>query len=151
MNAIIPVRARLTRLLLDGHSTITFVLGLVALLLCGGFVFTDHQLASANTYSLLIKLMPFTLWAVVFYVYGISKVIISLYRTPYHIKIATIIIGLWLWTYIAISFIVVNEMTLPIELVMITPIRCEVWDFSMTIFNRRYYINKRKLHAAIKL
>jgi hypothetical protein len=146
MEPIISVKTRVARLLLDGHSTITFILGLAALLISAGFVFSTPVIGE-QSYVLLTNLIPFNVWGILFYSYGVLKVVLSLYRTPYVIKLVTILTGLWLWSYLVMSFVIVSDMTLPIKFMLITPILCEVWDFSMTIFSRRYHVNKRKSHA----
>ena len=142
----VSLRVRIARLLLNGHATVNLILGMASILLAIGMSSLSDATHSHEYKKLLLSVAPMYLWIGAFYIYGVVKTIISMYRTSYTLKISTILVGLWLWAFIIVSVLLANSVALPVELIILSPLLCGLWDFAMTIYNHRSSINRRKLY-----
>lgn len=141
MASNVPFGLRLTRAILNEHTAITVLLGVLGFAL--GLGFTVSKTYNPN-YTFLLELAPFWQWALVFFAYASSKILGVLYRTPFFVKALTTISGLWLWNYIFLSFIVFDKTPVAAtELMLIVPVICEVWGFTNTIYNSKHKLSRR--------
>lgn len=137
MHYIMPLRIKIERAILGDYRTVSNLLGLSAILLAIGFFVSDIGNANTN-YALLIALAPKLFWATSFLVYGVTKILSSIYRVWLPLKIANTLYGLWLWSYIVLSFILFDKTPVaPTELILFISIVCEVWSLAIILYNRK--------------
>lgn len=138
-------RTYLCRLLILGivHTrALTLLLGVSGITLGLGFIF-------ANTldpnYSAAVDFASPIYWAIGLLVYGSVKVLQSLGRMPALIKLLNALQGAWIWTFLFISFSVLDFAPItPTELLLLVPIFCEMWELAVAIFNFKVYQRRRK-------
>ena len=101
------------------NMTLFSVSGLLAL----GFLL--DYISSSSNYSAFKNGL---VWAVAFGSYSAVKFTQSLGRTPLCLRAITSILGLWLWCYLLISFIVLDKVSMaPAEPVLFMPL---VWELA---------------------
>ena len=132
----IPAYARsLKNTLLYGYRTITLLLGTFGLLFGIGFIIGS---TSQDRYYPFTVLVPAEYWGVVFCVYGLLK----LYQTRYYcstkLRVATSTLGIWLWSYASISFILYEYSTLsPSDILLLLPLTYEILELVIDLFQHR--------------
>lgn len=132
---------RIKRSILNEHTAITLLLGMLGIVLSFGFLISTID---NPNYSLLLGLAPFSIWSAMFFLYGVIKVISVLYRTGLVLKTLTAISGLWLWNYLVLSFLVFDKSPIAAtEVMLIIPVICEVWGFTNTLYNSKYKLTRR--------
>lgn len=105
------------------HTVVSMTLFSISSLLALGFLFGNVTNSTDYTY-LNDKLV----WFSAFAAYGSIKFLQSLSRTPLCLRVGNSIIGLWLWCYIFVSFIVLDPTPMmPIEPILVLPI---VWELA---------------------
>lgn len=115
---------------------LTLLLGLTAILLAIGFLFGDS--ANNSNYKILIELFNHKVWAVMLATYGVLKFFQLFEKLPHFIRILTSVVGIWLWLYVFLSFIVFDRLDFsPAELLIVLPLACEVGELVLDIFNFR--------------
>jgi len=150
MPVIISFRSRVIRALLTDSTIINLLLGLVGLLLSIGFLSVDEYRLSSHNYKLMFDFVNAHVWAALFFIYSISKLHRCLYRTPKYMKVAASTLGLWLWSYIVLSFIVFDpQLVAPSELMLIAPIVCEVWSLTLSLYTSKLILCRRSNDATI--
>lgn len=138
MRSRLPLKSRITKMLVDDYSTLTLFLGLAAVLLSLGFVLSGQAVFLNKNYSLLLDLAHPFFWVGSFLVYGVLKITTSVVRLPSYIEIALSTYGIWLWTYIVLSFIVFDKRApAPTELILCIPTLCEVWVLALILYNSK--------------
>ena len=71
-------------------------------------------------------------------VYGIIKISSSVSRVWLTLKITNSIYGLWLWSYVVLSFVLFDKTPVaPTELILFISIICEVWSLAIVLYNRK--------------
>ena len=105
------------------HTFVSMTLFSVSGLLALGFLLGD--ISSSSNYSAFNDRL---VWAVAFGSYSAVKFTQSLGRTPLCLRAVTSILGLWLWCYLLISFIVLDKVSMaPAEPVLFMPL---VWELA---------------------
>lgn len=118
------------------------VLGICALLLATGLYFGD---TSSSNYEILLELFSHETWAAIFALYGTAKIIQGSHRLPSGIDIVICAIGIWLWNYIFLSFVVFDFKNFTaIEILLLLPVACEVWELALEIFAFRVRRSKNR-------
>lgn len=121
---------------------ITFLLGVCGISLSIGFVFMN---TSNPNYTALLQLANYAAWSLGFFTYGCIKVFQALFRVPYYIKLINAAQGMWLWTYLLLSFVVFDFSPLaPTELLLFVPVLCEVWEVTINIVNTKIHPDRRE-------
>ena len=114
---------RLCWILRVNHTVVSMTLFSISGLLALGFLLGD--ISSSSNYSAFIDRL---VWAVAFGSYSAVKFTQSLGRTPLCLRAVTSILGLWLWCYLLISFIVLDKVSMaPAEPVLFMPL---VWELA---------------------
>lgn len=136
--------ARIARAVLGDHNVITMLLGMAALLLAAGFLISTNVPLSHN-YSLLTDLANYKFWFFAFFLYGIAKIASTLYRTPFIIKLITSVSGMWLWSYLMLSFVIFDITPIaPTEMMLFITGICEVWALALNIFDSKHTNARRE-------
>lgn len=131
----IPIKARLTGLLLFESKTITFLLSIIGFLLGTGFYFFN---ISNVDYAVFYSLADMQYWGIVFYLYGSIKLLQSIRPISQWLKIAGSSLGMWLWTYLIFGFLLLDQtQPTPEELLLIVPLICEMGELVINMFNCR--------------
>lgn len=132
MYEIISIKDRIIRILLSERTMINTLLGILGLLVSAGYLLGD---ASHAHYTIL----PIRLWATAFMLYGILKIHGCLYRTPVLAKGISSIYGLWLWTYLVLSYTIFDVSSIrPLEYMLFATILYELWALIIIIY---YYLH----------
>lgn len=128
---------RFNRLLVSDRSSLTHLLTLAGLSLSMGFFFGN---ADVNTnYQLIKELAPTWLWGTWFLCYSLFKIYGNLYRLWFSIRLTSLIISAWSWTYMLLSFVFFDsEPYAPTELLLAVPALCEVWLAASLVYSRNY-------------
>lgn len=125
MKSSLLFSTRVKRLFLGDISSLSFALGLVSILLSLGFFFAN---AHTENYQLMNTHGSPELWAILFFTYGGARVASSLYRFSNFARIWLTFIGLSVWSFLFISFVLVDITPLrPTELMLLLPILVEFW------------------------
>ena len=102
------------------------LLAIISLLTGLGFIF--GSLNNNSNYIAIQALAPAYIWAIAFIIHGIHKTLEEFYSVPIFSRVINSLVGMWLWNYIVLSFIVFDSsLSLPFEYTLITPIIIEVW------------------------
>ncbi len=127
----LSIKTRISRVLLDWHIMLSAILGLVAMVLSIGFL-----TSTANDLILLKGIVDFPVWASFFSIYATLKLLGCLYRLFMYIKVFVSTMGLWLWSYLILSYMVFDKGPIsPTDLVLITPLICEMWALIIILYN----------------
>lgn len=133
---------RITTLMFAQAQALTFMLSLTALIMGLGFIL--GVTTSAN-YAGIVALGGDLVWAGAFIVFGLLKLIQAVFRIHYFVKIGNSLLGIWLWSFLFLTFSVIGKAELrPLELLLVIPILCEAWEITMTIFNFRLFQGRRE-------
>lgn len=117
------VVSRLCWMLRVNHTVVSMTLFSVSGLLTIGFLLGDIS-ANSNYTAFNDKLV----WAAAFGSYSAVKLTQSLGRTPLCLRVITSILGLWLWCYLLISFILLDKGNMaPAEPILFMPL---VWELA---------------------
>lgn len=148
MHCSIPLTTKLTRSIITEHTVLSVLLSITALLLSYGFftVSSHHD----PGYILLERLTSFYNWGILFGIYGISKFYTSMYRNPGILKVIVSISGLWLWSYLIISNVLLDHTTAdPTEYMLFMTVICEVWTLTVAIYYNTHKLYRRLNDAPI--
>lgn len=115
---------------------IKWLLGWIALALGIGFwtaeVTTDNYLA-------LKQFAPVWVWAMMFTAYGLKKLLGCLFQMPFGVIISFSAMGLYLWGYLFISFVLFDNTDVQAtEYMLLFPLLTELWILSKIIFDVVY-------------
>lgn len=136
------ILSRIYLLLKVNHTIVSITLGIFSLLLGIGFIFGD--LTANNNYNAFNDKY---VWSAVFLSYSSVKFIQSLGRMPICIKATASILGLWNWTYILVSFLILDPSPMgPAEPVLLMPLLWELaYMTSLIAIYKRYSKYCRRL------
>ena len=114
---------RLFWMLRVNHTVVSLTLFSVSGLLAIGFLFGDININSNyDAYSNNI------VWTAAFGTYSATKLIQSMGRTPLCLRAFNSVLGLWLWCYLIIAFMLVDTSSMsPTEPMLIMPL---VWELA---------------------
>jgi len=121
----------------DNTAVIT-ILAIAALLSGIGFLLSD---ATNSNYTAIHAFAPSSIWALWFFIYGIEKLLETIFYIPSYIRAFNSLFGMWLWNYILLSFLFFDKnISYPLEYVLMAPLIIEVWFLTSLI----YRVNTRK-------
>lgn len=133
------LRQKLIDILYKDVSAIRLSLSWSALTLMVGFFYGSTD---TDNYNFLHALMCYTYWAMVFGVYGIAMFFTAVSKIPRYTHCAIDFVGLWLWTYLFLSFVVASsEPVTSAEFLLIVPILSSIWIITDRLF--KLYIYKQ--------
>jgi hypothetical protein len=125
------------------HMAVCITLSMFALLLSMGFLVGDVNVN--GNYSAFSIFNTKYIWACIFFSYGVFKTLQSIVRCHPILRIFVSISGLWLWTYLAVSFIVFDPTPMaPAEPIILLPIMCEVGYLSSLLYVLRAGSSRRR-------
>ena len=115
--------SRLCWMLRVNHTVVSLTLFSISGLLALGFLVGDIN--SNSNYNAYVDKY---LWAAAFGSYSLVKFIQALGRTPLCLRAINSILGLWLWCYLLLSFIILDKSTMaPAEPILVMPL---VWELA---------------------
>lgn len=127
INMLNSVKTGIVRSLFRYSSDITMFLGIEASVFAGGLLLTDDSsLSNASHLSGLV-------WAAIFSVYGLLKLVESYRCLPNYLSIGASILGIWAWSYMLVLFTVLGYA--PLNTVLFVPLVCEIWALTSRLFN----------------
>lgn len=117
--------ARIVRLLTSDLSVIRWCIGWLALLLSAGFMLSESQ----NTnYEFLNSHASKMMWATLFALHGFLLLFLSLWHMPTFVTRTVSIVGLFLWTYVFLSFTFYDPTPInSTEWMLLLPMMIEMW------------------------
>ena len=86
-------------------------------MLSAGFLFAN---GFNQNYELIYQAMPQTMWSCTFFIYGALKLHQVYFRTSKTVKYVVGLIGIWLWTFMFLSFSVFDSTPIAPAEVLIT-------------------------------
>jgi peptidoglycan/LPS O-acetylase OafA/YrhL len=111
-----------------------WTLGWVALVLSVGMFFTATQ---TENYNAINSFSDRRVWGCIFLSYGACQVAASLFVLPAWVRIACCVVGLWVWSYLFLSFVVYDPTPIQAtELMLAVPLISEVWILAGDLFTR---------------
>lgn len=141
MYDIISIKDRIIRLLISERTMINALLGLLGLLVSLGYLLGD---TSTTYYTTISGLVHVRLWAAAFMLYGILKIHGCLYRTPVLVKTVSSVYGLWLWTYLVLSYTIFDVSNIrPLEYMLFATILYELWALVIIIYYHLHPLYRR--------
>lgn len=133
---------RITTLMFAQAQALTFMLSITALTMGLGFIL---GVTTSASYADIVALGGDLVWASAFIGFGLLKLIQAVFRIHYFVKIGNSLLGIWLWSFLFLTFSVIGKAELsPLELLLVIPILCEAWEITMTIFNFRLFQGRRE-------
>lgn len=124
-----PFTARLARILLSDNAVPRWMMGWGALLLSAGMFLTTMQLS---------RIVDRPLWGALLALYGACQVAASLYTVPKPVRVTCGALGLWMWSYLFLSFAVFGgEPVRATELMLAIPLITDVWILAGDLDRRK--------------
>lgn len=130
----LPVKYRVYRVILANSTALTLILTVTSTLLGLGFLFGS---GTNSNYTSVYALASPEVWAGVFFTYSLVKAGQALNYLNYRVKEVTSIIGLWLWSYLSLSFLWFDKTPLaPTELMLLVTIFAEIWTLAVLMYTK---------------
>jgi hypothetical protein len=118
------------------NRQIRWLIGWIALSLGIGFWTAD---ATTDNYTALKEFAPVLVWAMLFIAYGFEKLLGCVVQLPFKVVLGFSVIGLYLWGYVFISFVMFdNSDVQATEYMLMFPLITELWVVSKLIFDVVY-------------
>lgn len=128
------MKTRFYDVLVSDLRSLKFSQGVVSILLAFGFWLSN---VDTENYDYLNGIFNKHIWGDIFLAYGVFRISSTLYTLPDMVKFIGGLIGLWLWTYILLSFTVYDPTTIKsTEWMLIIPLMAEVWMMAECLFKR---------------
>jgi hypothetical protein len=110
-------------------SPMRWIMGWISLVLAAGFFFSDTD---NHNYDLINIMAQKNVWGFLYTIHGISMLYTALYpRCDYYLKSMFSIIGIWLWSYVFLSFTFYDPTPVKAtEWMLFLPVMVEVWLLS---------------------
>ena len=119
---------RVIRVLTSDLTPLRWILGWMAIVLSIGFLTASTE--NAN-YEFINTIYSRTVWIIAFFGYGCMLLGTSLYNIAYHIRSIVSVIGIFLWSYIFLSFTFYDPTpTYATEWMLLLPVLVECWLLS---------------------
>lgn len=120
----------------DDNRQTKWLLGWVSLTLGIGFLAAE---VTASNFVALTEFAPIWVWTIMFMVYGLKNILGCVLRIPCVVTASFSALGLYLWGYLFISFVIFDHTNVQAsEYLIIFPILAEVWILSRIIFDIVY-------------
>lgn len=129
----LSIQSRVAAILISESKTITMLLGIIGLFLGIGFIFGDSTSAD---YHPLHMLFDAYVWAIIFLSYSLLKFLVIFKKIPCRVKVFNSTLGMWLWTYVVISFLIYDSKPIsPAEILLLVPLVCEVIELVIDLYH----------------
>lgn len=129
------ITRRFYEVLVSDLRALKFSQGTVSILLAFGFWLSN---VDTENYDYLNGIFSKAIWGDIFLGYGIFRICSTLYDIWDSVKFIGGFIGIWLWTYILLSFTVYDPTTIKsTEWMLIIPLMAETWMFAECLFKRK--------------
>ncbi len=116
---------RLIRVLTSDLTPLRWVLGWLGVLLSIGFLTasTDN-----SNYEFINTLYSRLIWFMMFFTYGAMLIGTSMYNIAYHIRSILSVVGIFLWSYVFLSFTFYDKTPIyATEWMLLIPVIVECW------------------------
>ena len=138
----LSIQSRVAAILIIESKTMSVLLGIIGLFLGVGFLLGD---SSSVDYHPLRMLFDPIIWAIIFLGYSTLKFSQIVKKVPARIKVFNSTLGMWLWTYVAISFLFYDPKPIsPAEILLLVPLVCELLELIIDLFQRNRLVKKEK-------
>ena len=118
------LKQRLLKVTFSDLTAVRWTMGWVSLFLSLGFILATTSNENYN----LVNVVDNQIWAAIFLVHGLSLMITALYTMNYYCSKFINLIGIWIWSYVFLSFTVYDTTPLAAtEWLLLMPILMEVW------------------------
>ena len=130
----LPLKHRVYRVFVSNSTALTLILTITSTLLGLGFLL-GH--GNNSNYTLVYAFAPAYLWGLTFLTYSVVKAGQALNYLSYWLKVTTSIMGLWLWSYLSLSFLWFDESDIaPTELMLLVTIFAELWTLAVLMYTK---------------
>lgn len=138
----LSIQSRVAAILIAESKTITMLLAVIGLFLGIGFLIGD---SSSIDYHPLRMLFDPIIWAIIFLGYSAIKFSQIIKKIPIRIKVFNSTLGMWLWTYVVISFLFYDPKPIsPAEILLLVPLVCELIELIIDLCQRNRSLKKEK-------
>jgi hypothetical protein len=121
----IDPKITLAVLLSKSATEVTVGQSILSILVALGFLFLD---GTNPNYTLLYSFAHPHVWAAIFAVHGIAKILSVVAVLPRFLVLLNEILGIWTWSYILLSFTIFDSTpSAPTEILAVFPIMLEFW------------------------
>lgn len=149
VTAKLPWRDQLFMIVISDKSSLNVLIGVVSFMAAFGLFFGTPR---RGNYDLMLGFASMNCWGVMFLLHGVLAVARSMNRCYELLNYARSFFGLWLWSYIGVSFIYMDPTPLaPFEPVLLSFALAELWVLtcSMLTFSLKKYDFKRRSTDAV--
>lgn len=116
-------------------SVVRFCMGILSLILALGF-FMDNT-ANGN-YQQINNLADKKIWSAIFVLHAISLLMTIVYELPVHLKRFLNLVGIWVWSYVFLSFTFYDASpTASTEWMLVMPVILEFWLLTERMFENK--------------
>lgn len=131
----LSIQSRVAAILISESKTITMLLGIIGLFLGIGFFIGD---STSIDYYPLLMLFDSATWGIVFLIYSFLKLLQIVKKVHCRIKAFNSTLGMWLWTYVIISFLIYDPKPIsPAEILLLVPLVCEVIELVIDLYHNK--------------
>lgn len=131
----LSIQSRVAAILISESKTITMLLGMIGLFLGIGFIIGD---SGSMDYHPLLMLFDSWIWATIFLLYSFLKFSQIVQKVPDRVRIFNSTLGMWLWTYVLISFLIYDPKPVsPAEILLLVPLVCEVIELVIDLYHSK--------------
>ena len=125
------LKALIASAIFDKSNEVVVILSVAGFFMALGFFLGD---SSNSNYLAINSLASYHVWGLVFLFYSISKGLTTLYRIPRFICVGICTLGLWLWSYIFLSFVLFDPIPMTsTEILLLIPLLAEIIVLASTM------------------
>ena len=137
-------RAKILRLFLSDKTALQFVLGYIAIFCAiGCFLGTP----APNNYILLKNFFPMWGWGIAFALLAAGHISCATKVSSEELDAAVSVFGIWLWSYIVASFIIIDKTPIaPFELILLGILCGELRLLTHSLFFHKGSWSRKWLH-----
>ena len=119
---------RVIRVLTSDLTPMLWVLGWLAVILSIGFLTASTE---NSNYEFINTLTSRIAWVLMFFTYGVMTIGTSMYNIGYYIRSCISVVGIFLWSYVFLSFTFYDPTpTYATEWMLLIPLIVECWFLS---------------------
>lgn len=125
---------KIIKILTGDLSTVRFFMSILSLILALGFFMasTDN-----GNYQQINNLADKLVWGVIFAIHAVSLLMTIVYEIPVHLKRFLNLVGIWIWSYVFLSFTFYDATpTASTEWMLVMPVILEFWLLTERMFEK---------------
>jgi len=126
---------RIYNILTGDLSSVRFFMSLLSLILSLGFFIASTE---SEKYQHINNFADKKIWGAIFALHSISLMLTVFYDFPIHLKRLLNLLGIWLWSYVFLSFTIYSPAPVtPTEWMLVMPVIFEFWLLTEKMFENK--------------